>query len=125
MGELLRRYWMPVAAEDEFDRNPIKAVRLMGEDLVLYRDMAGTYGLVDRTARTAGPTFPTASSRSPCNWLQCQENSIDPVHFEWMHRNWTDEFDNGFVYKRLVEGMGESQALYFYLTNRAQLPASR
>ncbi len=25
----------------------------------------------------------------PCNWLQCQENSIDPVHFEWMHRNWS------------------------------------
>ena len=28
-------------------------------------------------------------STIPCNWLQCQENSIDPVHFEWMHRNWT------------------------------------
>lgn len=25
----------------------------------------------------------------PCNWLQCQENSIDPVHFEWMHDNWS------------------------------------
>src|SRR6266496_1832088 len=24
----------------------------------------------------------------PCNWLQAQENSIDPVHFEWMHENW-------------------------------------
>jgi len=48
MGDLLRRYWMPIAAEDEFDRNPVKAVRLMGEDLVLYRDMSGTYGLVDR-----------------------------------------------------------------------------
>src|SRR5262249_61983449 len=24
----------------------------------------------------------------PCNWLQCQENSIDPVHFEWMHDTW-------------------------------------
>ena len=24
----------------------------------------------------------------PCNWLQCQENSCDPVHFEWMHDNW-------------------------------------
>ncbi len=22
-----------------------------------------------------------------CNWLQCQENSCDPVHFEWMHAN--------------------------------------
>jgi 5,5'-dehydrodivanillate O-demethylase len=25
----------------------------------------------------------------PCNWFQCQENSIDPVHFEWMHDNWS------------------------------------
>ena len=24
----------------------------------------------------------------PCNWFQCQENSCDPVHFEWMHENW-------------------------------------
>ena len=28
-------------------------------------------------------------SEVPCNWLQCQENSIDPVHFEWMHDNWS------------------------------------
>ena len=21
----------------------------------------------------------------PANWLQCQENSLDPVHFEWLH----------------------------------------
>ncbi len=26
----------------------------------------------------------------PCNWFQCQENSIDPVHFEWMHDNWSE-----------------------------------
>ncbi len=25
----------------------------------------------------------------PCNWFQCQENSIDPVHFEWTHSNWS------------------------------------
>ena len=28
-------------------------------------------------------------SEVPCNWFQCQENSIDPVHFEWMHDNWS------------------------------------
>ena len=21
----------------------------------------------------------------PCNWLQCQENSLDPIHTEWLH----------------------------------------
>jgi 5,5'-dehydrodivanillate O-demethylase len=25
----------------------------------------------------------------PCNWFQCQENSIDPWHFEWTHSNWS------------------------------------
>jgi 5,5'-dehydrodivanillate O-demethylase len=67
----------------------------------------------------------------PCNWLQCQENSIDPLHFEWMHMNWSvrlrdelgpysprhlklafEEFDYGFVYRRIREGMSESDPLW-------------
>src|ERR1700740_626736 len=48
MGNLLRRYWMPIGGASELDAAPIKPVRLMGEDLVLYRDRAGRYGLVDR-----------------------------------------------------------------------------
>ena len=48
MGELLRRYWMPIAAVAELDDHPTRPVRLLGENLVLYKDKAGTYGLVDR-----------------------------------------------------------------------------
>ena len=48
MGELLRRYWQPIAGVSEFERQDTKAVRIMGEDLVLYRDREGNYGLVDR-----------------------------------------------------------------------------
>ena len=48
MGELLRRYWMPIAALTEFDTASVKPVRLLGEDLVLYKDLQGTYGLIDR-----------------------------------------------------------------------------
>ena len=48
MGDLLRRYWTPFAAAAEMDKQPTKAVRLMGEDLVLYKDGSGNYGLVDR-----------------------------------------------------------------------------
>ena len=33
MGELLRRYWMPIAAVAELDDAPTKAVRLIHEDL--------------------------------------------------------------------------------------------
>jgi 5,5'-dehydrodivanillate O-demethylase len=214
MGDLMRRYWMPIAGVTEFDRTPIKAVRLMGEDLVLYKDLSGTYGLVDRQcphrradlsygfvencglrcnyhgwnfdesgacteqpfedianpdARyrdkvkiTAYPVEEKAGmlwaylgplpaplvpnyepfgwkngycqiviSEVPCNWLQGQENSIDPVHFEWMHRNWSvrlrgdtgpyapkhtklgfDEFEHGFTYKRVTEDTDENDLLW-------------
>ena len=46
-GELLRRYWYPIAALGELDENPVKPVKLLGETLVLYRDRSGTLGLVD------------------------------------------------------------------------------
>jgi len=46
-GELLRRYWHPVAAAAELtEQKPIRAVKILGEDLVVYRDKAGRYGLV-------------------------------------------------------------------------------
>jgi len=45
MGELLRRYWQPVAAASELDDRPTKRVRILGEDLVLFRH-AGGWGLV-------------------------------------------------------------------------------
>src|SRR5439155_9595476 len=48
MGDLLRRYWQPIGGASELDKNPVKPIRLMGENLVLYKDMSGTFGLVDR-----------------------------------------------------------------------------
>jgi 5,5'-dehydrodivanillate O-demethylase len=47
-GELLRRYWTPIGAAAELDDTPTKPLRLMGEDLVIYKDQSGQYGLVDR-----------------------------------------------------------------------------
>lgn len=202
-GNLLRRYWHPIAAVDELDREPVKPVRLMGEDLVVYKDLSGKYGLIgrkcahrradlsygfveenglrcnyhgwqyDETGRCVAqpfeevvdpsgrlkckikqPAYPVQAKAGllwaylgpqpapllpdwepfnwkngfvqvvfahvPCNWVQAQENSIDPVHFEWMHSNWSkrlrgetgeyaaahvklnfEEFEHGFVYKRV------------------------
>ncbi len=177
MGGFLRRYWHPVAALSEFEKSAIKPVRILGEDLVVYRDLSGTVGLIARHCRhraadlaygyveqsglrchyhgwtydekghciaqpfeekfdpqgrlkkrirtaaypvqeKAGllwaylgpqpaPLLPDWEPFSwkngfvqivfaevPCNWLQAQENSIDPVHFEWMHENWS--LPNGF-----------------------------
>jgi 5,5'-dehydrodivanillate O-demethylase len=46
-GELLRRYWHPVAAAGELtEEKPIKAVKILGEELVVYRDKRGRHGLV-------------------------------------------------------------------------------
>jgi 5,5'-dehydrodivanillate O-demethylase len=46
-GELLRRYWQPVALPPELTADtPTKLVRLLGEDLVLFRDRAGRVGLL-------------------------------------------------------------------------------
>ncbi len=48
-GRLLRRYWQPVALVEELDRaRPVKAVRCFGEELVLFRDERGSYGLLER-----------------------------------------------------------------------------
>jgi 5,5'-dehydrodivanillate O-demethylase len=214
MGDLLRRYWMPIAAVSEFEAESIKPVRLLGEDLTLYKDLSGAFGLVDRHCphRRADMSYgfveecglrcnyhgwlfnedgrcleqpyeemaaPEAKFKDrvriraypvyahagliwaylgpqptplvpnwepftwkngfvqivfaeiPCNWLQCQENSVDPVHFEWMHMNWSvrlgdrlgpysprhlklafDEFDYGIVYRRIREGMSESDPMW-------------
>jgi phenylpropionate dioxygenase-like ring-hydroxylating dioxygenase large terminal subunit len=55
-GALMRQYWQPVALVDEFDpqldprmaRRPLKAVRVLGQDFVLFRDDQGRWGLLDR-----------------------------------------------------------------------------
>ena len=46
-GELLRRYWHPVAVAGELtEEKPIKGVKILGEKLALFRDKQGRYGLV-------------------------------------------------------------------------------
>ena len=204
MGELLRRYWHPIAAVTEFEDKSTKQVRLLSEDLVLYKDRSGTWGLLglhcahrradlsygfveecglrcsyhgwafdEKGNCLAQPFEDTVNSNTrfrdaikqkaypveeragllfaylgpdpapycptwepftwdngfrqivlaplECNWLQAAENNIDPVHFEWLHGNWSarlqgrdtygpkhlqigvDEWDFGFRYKRILE----------------------
>mgnify|MGYP001189688846 CR=1 FL=1 len=168
MGELMRRYWQPVAITSELKSRRAMPVRILGEDLVLYEDRSGTYGLIGRfcphrrvdlsygipeehglrcmyhgwmmnetgqcieqpfeeTVHPDGrfkekvrvdaypvqelgglmwaylgpqpvPLLPRwdllvwdnvlrdiGTTMLPCNWLQCMENSLDPVHTEWLH----------------------------------------
>jgi 5,5'-dehydrodivanillate O-demethylase len=161
MGELLRRYWWPIAATADLDTEPVQPIRLLSENLTLFRDERGRLGLIgERCAHRAislaygipqenglrccyhGWTYDTEGhvidmpfepaclplkikayaveelgglvwaylgpeprpllprlellcrddlDRSmimrplPCNWVQCNDNSIDPVHFEHLH----------------------------------------
>ena len=165
MGELLRRYWMPFAAASDLDNRWTKRVKLLGEDLVLFKDRQGRLGLIaehcphrraslvygiptqdgircsyhgwefnaggkclnqpnekdncafrDKVATDAYPVEELGGllfaylgpeprpllprydgflaknairivgrAVLPINWLQIMENSVDPVHTEWLH----------------------------------------
>src|SRR5437667_8626561 len=53
-GQWLRRYWWPVVAAVELDAEPVQPVRLLGENLTLYKDLAGNVGLIgERCAHRA------------------------------------------------------------------------
>ena len=45
-GELMRRYWIPFLPFAQLLENPVRKVRILGEDLVVYRDRSGTLGLI-------------------------------------------------------------------------------
>jgi len=46
-GEYLRRFWQPVCLAEQLTDLPL-AIRIMGEDLVVFRDLAGDIGLLHR-----------------------------------------------------------------------------
>jgi hypothetical protein len=69
-GRLLRLYWQPIAlAEELAGPRPVKAVRLMGQDLVLFRDEAGRLGLLDRACPHRGADL--AFGRREHGGLRC------------------------------------------------------
>jgi 5,5'-dehydrodivanillate O-demethylase len=90
VGELLRRYWHPVAVGQELsEQNPTRFVRILGEDLVLFRDKTGRIGLIeDRCAhRGASLCYGRVEERGiACpyhGWLydtngQCLETPPEP-----------------------------------------------
>ena len=46
MGDVLRRYWYPVAFTRELAEFPVKRVELLGEFFALWRQPSGRYGIV-------------------------------------------------------------------------------
>jgi len=45
-GTLMRHYWHPVAATADLLKNPVKKIRILGEDLILFKDRKGQLGLI-------------------------------------------------------------------------------
>ena len=84
-GELLRRYWHPVAVAAELtDEQPTKFVRVLGEDLVLFKDKSGRAGLLaDHCAhRSASLVYGRVEERGiACayhGWLyDCEGNILE------------------------------------------------
>src|SRR5881409_2975581 len=54
MGELLRRYWQVIGTMPDLDEDPVRPVRLLGENLVLFRDGSGKLGLVSERCAHRG-----------------------------------------------------------------------
>lgn len=70
MGELLRRYWMPIGASCELPSGSVVPRRLLGEDLVLYRDTEGRPALIQercphRRTSLAGGSVDAEGIRCP------------------------------------------------------------
>ena len=119
-GSLLRRYWQPAALVDELaGERPAVAVRLLGEDLVLYRDEGGGYALVGRRCPHRGADLAygrleDGGLRCPFHgWLfdgagACLEQPAEPVHSDFHtrihHTAYPCVARNGMVFAYLGPG---------------------
>src|SRR3982074_2912078 len=74
-GKLMRMYWQAAALGDELQGlRPVKPVKLLGENLVLFRDEQGRYGLIDRHCahRSADLAFGRLEKGGPpCSFHGC------------------------------------------------------
>lgn len=95
-GEWLRRYWLAVGAAAELYDIP-QAVRVLGEDLILFRDLAGQPGLLGRSCAHRGASLEYGDIeqrgiRCPYHgWLydvsgQCLEQPSEPKGTAFCHK---------------------------------------
>jgi 5,5'-dehydrodivanillate O-demethylase len=96
-GELLRRYWHPVAVAAELNEKPLRSLRILGEDLVLYRGEDGGYGLLAEQCAHRGASLAYGRIEG-CNlrcayhgWLyaadgKCVEQPAEPPDSTYKNR---------------------------------------
>lgn len=119
-GRLLRRYWQPAALLEEFSGpHPVRPVRLLGQDLVLFRDEEGNFGLIDRDCPHRGADLAfgrpeDGGIRCPFHgWLfdtkgNCIETPAEPEGSQLCkrikQRAYPVEVRNGIIFGYLGEG---------------------
>ena len=77
-GELLRRYWHPIAVANEVKDVPM-AVRVLGEDLILFKTPRGQVGLADPAALIAALPCTTARSKTAVSDVAITDGSSAPM----------------------------------------------
>jgi 5,5'-dehydrodivanillate O-demethylase len=76
-GELLRRYWHPVAIAAELpEDNPVKFVRILGEDLVLFQTKNGEPGLLQDRCSHRGASL---------SYGRVEERGIACAYHGWLY----------------------------------------
>lgn len=77
MGELMRRHWQAVCLSQELTNVP-KAIRILGENLVAYRDKSGEVGVVHRNCAHRGASL---------EYGIIQEHGIRCSYHGWLYAN--------------------------------------
>ena len=82
-GEWLRRYWHPVFAVDELKDLPV-ALRIMCEDLVIFRDGSGQIGLLElHCSHREGRRWSSGRSKSGASAAAIMRGSTTPMVRSW------------------------------------------
>jgi phthalate 4,5-dioxygenase oxygenase subunit len=119
-GRLMRQYWQPAALVSEMPaERPVKAVRLMGEDLVLFKRGERDWGLVSRYCAHRGVDLAYGRLENGglrClyhGWLygkdgRCLEQPAEPPHSRFFEKvriaSYPCEERNGIVFTYMGGG---------------------
>jgi phenylpropionate dioxygenase-like ring-hydroxylating dioxygenase large terminal subunit len=102
-GEYLRRFWHPIFIADDLGELPV-ALKILGEELVLFRDLSGRLGLVHKHC---------PHRRASLEFGRCEERGIRCCYHGW-------HFDTDGT---LLDAPGQPQDLNKRLTHRIKLGA--
>ena len=119
-GAVLRRYWQPALLSEQLDGDrPVSVVRLLGEDLVAFRDPAGRPGLLARRCSHRGADLSfgrpeDGGLRCPFHgWLydrdgRCLEQPAEPLESRFHHKISHPAYPclerNGIIFAYLGDG---------------------